>query len=202
MLKRRTAPAPDLPATTHFILQCFHPEQADITRSPLLAKPLDNWLGGKRWTMEVPTPLAFEIDEEDEGTMIPFFNDVMPLMRSDLLDALREAGVDNIDDYAATVRETRTGRKHTNYRVINIVGTLAAADLAASDVDPSTFDGRLLIDAFFRRLQLNAAAAKGALFFRLAEKVSAILVHTNIRHHLVERDIESLVFVHPAEWSG
>src|SRR5438874_10545111 len=154
MRKKKLAPAPDLPATSYYVLVCYDGEEADITRGPRLPKPLDNWMGGKRWKTEPPKDLVFEIDEDDEGTMIPFFDDVIPLMRADMLEGLRKVGVDNIDDYPAIVRETRTAREYKNYRAVNIIGPIRAADLAGSDASPSSFDGEFIVDSFFRTLKL------------------------------------------------
>jgi hypothetical protein len=193
---------PSLPPTSHYVFYCTDARKARITRDPPLDPPLDNWMGGDRWRVEVPANLVFEIDEDDEGTMVPFFNNGIPLMRADLLDALREAGVDNIDDYPALIRETRTGRQYDDYRIVNIVGAVRAADMAGSDVKASSFDDTPMISAFFRRLQLDEAAADGLLFFRLAEKVSAILIHAKVREHLARRGIKYLRFVHPNDWSG
>jgi hypothetical protein len=192
----------ELPPTTYYVLDSTADDEADITRGPRLKGPLDNWMGGERWAVDVPKSLVFQIDEDDEGVMLPFFNDVIPLMRLDLLNALRDAGVDNIDDYPAIIRETRTGREYRDYRVVNIIGAVRAADLAASDVEPSGFDGDFDIDAFFNTLELDESAAQGLLLFRLAESVATILVHARVREQIERKGIEHLEFVHPAEWSG
>jgi len=202
-LRKKNRPvAPELPATTHYIFKCSEGNQALLTRPPLLAPPLDNWMGGERWGVNVPKDLVFEIDEDDEGAMLPFFEDVIPLMRTDLIAELRAAGVDNIDDYPAIVRETRTGREYDDYRAVNIIGAVRGADVSRSDIDPSSFDGELLIDAVFRRLVLDESAIEGLLLFRLAENVSIILIHQDVRDHLTRTGIESLSFIHPAEWGG
>jgi hypothetical protein len=192
----------ELPPTTYYVLDSTADDEADITRGPRLKGPLDNWMGGERWAVDVPSNLVFQIEEDDEGVMLPFFNDVVPLMRVDLLKALREAGVDNIDDYPAIIRETRSGREYRDYRVVNIIGAVRAADLAASDVEPSGFDGSFDIDAFFNTLKLDESAAQGLLLFRLAESVGTILVHAKVREHVEKSGIEHMEFVHPAEWSG
>jgi hypothetical protein len=194
----------ELPPTTHYVFESSDDDQAIITRWPRLKPPFDNWIGGKRWKQKVPTNLVAEIHEGDEGTMIPFFDGGLPLMTPTLLAALREAGVDNLDDYPAMIREIATGRDYP-YRAVNIIGTVRAADLAGSDVKASAFDDEgdeFLIDAFFRRFKLNEAAAEGFLFFRLAEKLSAIFVHRSVRDHLERSGIEHLSFIHPTEWSG
>jgi hypothetical protein len=203
MGKKKWKSEPELPPTTHYVLQCFGGSaRAQITRPPNLEPPLDNWIGGERFDVNVPAPLIFEIDEDDEGALIPFFNEAIPLMRFDLVKAMREAGVDNLDDYPAIIRETRTGKENKNYRVINVIGAVRAANIEGSDVDPSAFGGEFMIAAFFRRLQLDESAAQGYLMFRLAESLSAILVHDTVRQHLLRSGWDSLTFTHPLEWSG
>lgn len=201
---KKTVPGePELYPTNYFVLYCFTPESgAVITRYPSLPPPMDNWTRGYRWEDPVPQPICFEIDEEDEGVLRPFFEPIVPLMRADLLEALRECGCDNLDDYDAVIRETRTGKEYVDYRAVNIIGLVAAADLVESDAAPSGFDGGYLVDTFFRKFKMNEAAAHGQLVFRLAEKVSAIFVHTKVKDHLLARGFDELTFMHPAKWAG
>lgn len=138
-----------------------------------------SWVGGRRFESPPPLPLRFEL-YRDGGTRMPaFFVPTIPLMRIDLLAALRAAGVDNIDDYSARVLIPHTGVESPEYVAVNIIGVVKAADLSQSSfVAPS---GRPTIDVDFDSLVVDEVAAGDRLLFRLAEAVSAILVHDKVR---------------------
>jgi|GEM_PF-5758373 len=66
--------------STYYFMDCFPDEDsARITRSPSLHPPLDNWYHGIMWNVPIPEPLIFEIDNEDQGVMLSYFNQ-FPLM--------------------------------------------------------------------------------------------------------------------------
>ena len=186
----------------YYLLECYGGEEdAIISSYPELEPPLDNWVGGERWAVEVPEPLVFDIWEEDEGQMLPMYKGPFPLMSDELVAALRECGVDNLDCYQAVIRETATGKEYNSYKAVNIIGVVRAADMAASNtVDLGTSD---LIAIFFRHLELDESRIPGnLLLFRMAEAVSTIVVQKKVRDHLLSKGFEKLEFFEPSEWNG
>ena len=105
------------------MMECY-PRRGDavISSYPNLASPMDNWMGGVRWTTPVPEPLVFEIAEEEKGVMRPMFSTHFLLMSDPLVGALRQSGVDNIEVYTAVIREIETGRTYDDYKAVNILG--------------------------------------------------------------------------------
>lgn len=193
----------NLSPTKYFVMSCHRREgDAHITQPPRLPSPMDNWIGGQRWNQEVPEPLVFRISEADQGKMRPYCPASIPLMSIQLIEALNECGVDNLDCYRAEIHESETGIVHSDYKAVNIVGLIAAADLAGSDFAPSAIDSTALIDTFFRSLALDESAIHGQLLFRLAEKVSAIIVHDSVKTHLTDLGFDQLSFSHPGNWAG
>jgi hypothetical protein len=161
-------------------------------------------MSGQRWAIPVPEPLVFEIWEEDEGEgeMLPMFKTHFLLMTDKLVNVLNESGVDNLDCYDAVIRQTRIGREYRNYRAVNIVGLVRAADMAKSEsIDLGLGTGGL-VSNFFRRLELDESTIGGALLFRLAEKISAIVVHESVKHHLLAKGFDRLSFVEPSKYRG
>jgi hypothetical protein len=121
-------------------------------------------------------------------------------MRDDLLAALRNVGVDNLQVFPAQVRDKTKRQVHDEYVAVNIIGAIACANMDESErMDPD--DDGDLIDVDFDSLVIDEERARGALLFRLAESVSAIVVHRRIRE-AVEKTIPGMTFFGPGEWSG
>jgi len=86
----------------------------------------------------------------------------------------------------------------TNYKVVNVVGVVAGADLGRSVYEAS--DGVPLIDVSFDSLAIDEKRVAGLLLFRLAESLSAIVVHDRIKKHLLARGFDMLTFRDPAKY--
>lgn len=59
-----------------------------------------------------------------------------------------------------------------------------------------------MVSVDFDSLAIDAARARGALMFRLAESVSGIVVHESVRKAVEAAGIDSLSFTVPADWAG
>src|SRR5205809_769216 len=88
---------------------------------------------------EVPHDLRFESDEP-RAEYPDFFNALRaPGASAKFVNALAEAGVDNIEWFPATIHEP--GRVIPDYQVMNVVGRVACLDENASTV--TRFRGKL-----------------------------------------------------------
>ncbi len=112
-----------------------------------------------------------------------------PLFRDDFIQALRDAGVDNLISYRCAITDPDDGKVYTNYKAVNVIGLIAAADMDKSNATVYP-NGPPLIDADFDGLVVDESKTHGALLFRLAESNNAILVHESVKEH-----IESLGYV-------
>jgi hypothetical protein len=161
----------------------------------------NNWLSGERLKPGIPEPLEFKLEPTKKaGVMREFYDSRMPLMREDLVEALREAGVDNLEVFDATLHDPTRGTTYTNYKAVNIVGAIACLDREKAKVIPGMDSD--MIDMGLESAPIDESKAGGALLFRLAENVSMILVHEKVKKHLEARGFKYLTFVDPAEWSG
>ena len=180
---------------TYYLMTCY-PGAGDavISEEPDMEDGMDNWIGGERLPGKVVEPLVFSIEDEDEGNLLPVFFGAIPLMQAEVVNALLECGVDNLETFDAVIREVDSGREHRGYRAVNIVGLVGASDPDASDgVDIGTVkDG--LKTVFFRRLVLDESKIRGLLMFRLAESLSKVVVHEKVRSHLIERGFDRIRF--------
>lgn len=184
------------------ILQCFAPlfqDAAGLGACPDV-EGVASWMDGRPITAPVPEPLAMELDAEAPGVLLELYQLEMLIMTERLLAALREAGVDNLQDYALHLRDPATGQVTEGYRAVNVVGLVACADLGRSTFEAPP--GAPMLDVDFDGLVIDEARAGGRLLFRLAECVSAIVVHDSVREHLLARGFDMLTFQPPSEFVG
>jgi hypothetical protein len=169
---------------------------------PSFAQQSGAWITGERLEVDVPQPLEFELDPLVPGEMPVFFKTGnIPLMREDLVLRLQELGVDNIDAYSATIRDPQTGQAWTDYKAVNIVGVVAAADLSQSKfvaADPP------IIDVLFDKLVIDESKVHGLLLFRLAQNLSAVVADERIRRAIASDRgrFPHMVFIKPEDWAG
>ncbi len=183
----------------HYILECFGPddqERAGIHTVHGLHGL--NWMLGSRFRTEPQSPIQITLDA-DHGVMVPMFNSGILLFSDQLLNAFYECGVDNLDVYAAELFNPLTKSRFTNYKAVNIVGLASVADLGKSDFRAH---GTPLIDVDFDSVAIDSAKATNLLVFRLAEAVSAIVVHEKVRQGIDAHGIVGLDWIHPGDWIG
>jgi hypothetical protein len=158
---------------------------------------------GRPITPPPTTPLEFTLSDRDEDAedecfdMPAWFNRGILLLRDDLIAALRSGGVDNIECFDAIVREPDGSQTWDTYKVVNILGLVAAADMARSTA--TVHVGGPIIDVEFDELVLDEGRAGGALIFRLAEATASIFVHDRLRRHLLAAGFDELTFLPPGE---
>lgn len=180
----------------HCILCCYAREgDATISREPDLDEPLDLWNGGERFNVPVPEPLRFGIDKEDSGFLRPMLDTgSFLLMHRDLIACLRSAGVDNLDVYAAEIRDMATQTVHVDYRAVNIVGIISAVDVASSQGMDFGVSKDGLFTMLYDQLAIDESACKGALMFRLAQTLD-IIIDDSVKSALTSAGFERLDFV-------
>ena len=185
----------------YYVLGCFGPEDADRAAVGDILNTDVDWQTGGRFEEPPPVPVQVELNPDFlPGVMVPMFDSGILLFSDPMLAALAEAGVDNLDVYDAVLTDPTTGEKHTNYKAVNIVGAIAAADLGKSEWDAPS--GTAIIDTDFDSLTIDEKKTGGALMFRLAECVTAVVVHEKVRAHLERRGIPYLDFTDPQDFIG
>jgi hypothetical protein len=158
----------------------------------------DSWLLGERFRTVIPEPLLFTLDDTQPGRVPDFLDGTIPLMSDGLIDALRAAGVDNIDAYRAELSWGDGKLASNHYKAVNVIGVVAATDIDASQVAEG-FTAEL-IDTSFDSIVIDESKTGGLLLFRLAEAVTTLLVHETVKEHLEQHGFDSLGFIPPEEW--
>lgn len=195
----------------YYLLSSSDKPRRRIGSSPFI-KGL-NWWRGAVISIDVPQPLEFELkpyqpaspDEDQHMGAIIYTNP--PLWRDDFIKALRDSGVTNFETYdvkiinpgnASILQDLRAqgityfddtyldqGGVITNYKAVNLLGLIAAADMSKSVA--TVHDGIPLLDVDFDNLVVDENKTLGVKLFRLAESNNAILIHESIRDALIEK---------------
>jgi hypothetical protein len=186
----------------YFLMEPNDPPGEFGVRLDLLNDDSDvSWMMGSRFPPDEtpPVPLRLDFDPESAGTVLRDFYAVpVPLVSRRLLKILQESGVDNLDVYPAVITDPATGQVHDDHVAINIIGTVSAAHLTDSVFDARVPERR--ISAAIDRLVVDEEAARDTLFFRLAENVSAIVVHERVKERVERENFETVMFLSPDEW--
>lgn len=182
----------------YFVMQsAVHAKPARVR--VVSALPMPTWLTGEKLVDDLPELVEYEVEAGRPGAMKPFYNLHYPLMRVDLLEALESCSVDNLQTFPAVVHDRNTGAVLQNYRAVNIVGVVSAADPDQSQ--RSAMSDSTMIDASYDSLAIDERKAGGLLLFRLAESVNAVIAHARVRDYVAPR-VPGIEFLEPSEWSG
>jgi hypothetical protein len=181
----------------YFLLECYGP--LDRTRQAIDTVPVGfAWNRGRRFDKTVPVPL--EVLMDGDGEMMPMFDRGVLLWRDDLVAAIRSSGANNFDAYEAVLVDPIANRRHANYKAINILGLVRAADMQKSQFwSPS---GGTAVDVMFDELALDESKARDLLLFRMAESRNGIVVHERVKRAVEAADIPDIDFVEPNAWGG
>jgi hypothetical protein len=147
----------------------------------------------------IPNPILFSLKPmsqwaSDHGPHVPsYLRAAAPLFSDALIQALTECGVDNLETYPVAIRDPDNGEVYTNYKAVNVIGLVAAADMEKSNatVHPN---GPPIIDVDFDGLVIDENKTHDLLFFRLAESTNAIIVHEAVRDCLLKKGFADLAF--------
>jgi hypothetical protein len=153
------------------------------------------WITGAWIDAPIPKPIHAKLDPIEAGMadhMPEYMNCDMPIFRDDLLEALDEAGVDNLQLFDLVITDPENGKEYTNYKAVNILGLIQAADMKKSVATVHT--GGPIIDVDFDKLVLDETAPEGAYMFRLAESVNTVLVHRDVKEYLEKKGFTGLEF--------
>lgn len=162
---------------------------------------IGNWRDGKVIAEAVPQPLIYILDSDFPGSpKAMYYEKSIPVVREDVIEAFRQVGVDNIQYFDAILRDPSTGKEYRNYKAYNIIGLVACADMQASELMGTS--NSTMGDADFHSLVIDESKTRGLLLFRVAENVSAVVVHEKVKQVIENAGIPGFVFYGPGEWSG
>lgn len=181
----------------YYMMECFGP--LDQERQAIDTVPSGfSWNSGAPLTTNPNGPL--EVLMDGDGIMVPMFYRGILLWHDELVEAVKRARADNIECYECVLIDPIARIRYQNYKAINIIGRVAAADLSKSVY--SAPSGVPLIDTDFDSVVIDEKKANGMLLFRMAENVSAIVVHETVKKSIEDAGIPYIDFVKPESWIG
>src|SRR6185437_13862035 len=123
------------------------------------------WTMGVRYDGVVPQPITCRLHPRSGQKMRDLFLTDIPLFSTRLLAAIQSAGIDNLQIYDSKILGLK-GEIYTDYKAVNIVGTISCADLERSNYvsdKPSRF-------LKFTKLVIDDSRAKNHHFFSLGRR--------------------------------
>jgi hypothetical protein len=184
-------------SNTYWVLSAGGNPNAMLLNSLPAPGPWVGWIDGEAFATPPKAPVAVRIKPGYERSDPPVFKEVPQIMTAEFFDALRSAGVDNIDVYDATLESQDGSVRIPGYKAYNIVGVVSATDVGKSEFSPDNPSRQ--IDASVRSLVLDETKTKGLLLFRLAESVDTILIHNSVKVALEARNFTGVRFTPPSE---
>ena len=161
---------------------------------PDLGEP---WLSGRPLDFVPPKPIRFQIDKSSPGAeMRAVYIGAYPLYRNDVLQCLSQAGVTNLETFDVKLVNNIDGKVYDNYKAVNILGLIYCLDNDTGNML------EMSEDVLFDGIDINEEKAAGALLFRLAENVTAVIVHEKVVEVFERNMIPGIEFYDPAMWSG
>jgi hypothetical protein len=149
-------------------------------------------------------PLTLRKRAGDGGTFVDYMG-ASPsclVVSNRFLEALRSAGVDNVDYYPAQLIDEASGKTTAGHHVANVVGLVACVDreksvytlMGGGPTDVIRRNGVLE----FKALHLDYSKVQGAKLFRLFEKTTVIVVHESVKDAIEKAGLRGIRLV-PAE---
>src|SRR5688572_31584851 len=123
--------------------------QSQIWKLPRI--PRTSWITGSPHRNPIPTPIEVELNPEFGTELLDSYHEFIPIWSDRLIEILRGRGVDTFDTYNAIIRDPRTGLVASNYKAVNVLGSVNCVDMARSTFDPGSEMGarefsKLVID--------------------------------------------------------
>ncbi|MCH9687512.1 MAG: hypothetical protein K0V04_39120 [Deltaproteobacteria bacterium] len=149
----------------------------------------ESFVSGRLLSTKFSPPVLFDLDAEDGRVMPTFFVSPALLVRRSFAEALRNAGVDNIDTYEAIIRDPENEVTITDYQVLNIVGLVSCADMEESKVE-SLGEGINVIDT----VVIDSTRVADVSLFRLAEDPINIVISDELHDQIVRMGYDDIYF--------
>ncbi len=166
---------------------------------------LRSWISGNKFSSdenEKPfkrhpeEPIKVSLKSDRDNVRNHFLLAPIPLMSKQLLNVIGSVGVDNLDSYSVDLYYSNgTIASQGEYFAFNLIGKVSAADLTESKFDENRKER--LVNMPFESLAIDELKAQGLLMFRLAENVSAIIVHEKVKEAIEDANLDTVECLKP-----
>jgi hypothetical protein len=154
-----------------------------------------HWVDGVRF--DRPVPRETLLLDPAYGTAFPdYFETVLPVMSTRMVEALRSSGVSNLDVYPVTLKNQVDGAERLDYSAVNLIGAVDAVDVAKS---PHRL--RFGKPYFTGAIHLDASRTGDLSAFRLVHGPTFIVVSEPLAQRIAALEL-SAVLLQPTEDYG
>lgn len=133
-------------------------------------------------TSTLKTPLVFVSGHSSKEPPKGMHGLVYPIMSDEFIMALQQGGISNLQCFPAEIRSRTDNSIWKNYKVVNIKGSIAAADIDKSQYTHimDGADENTISLMAFENLKIDDSRAAGSLLFILAEEPGTIIIAESI----------------------
>ncbi|NBW38093.1 MAG: hypothetical protein EBR30_24335 [Cytophagia bacterium] len=150
-----------------------------ILMEPNLPGFNETFLTGASFQQKLNGTLVFQSNFDLQAPPRGFEGMTIPVWSYDFVTLLHNIGVTNFELYDAII-ESSKGLKWTNYHAVNVLGTVAAADMTKSLTTNIMTTPNNLPFARFHNLVINANKVLSLDLFRLAESTSTLIISQRV----------------------
>ncbi|NVJ10628.1 hypothetical protein HUW63_36160 [Myxococcus sp. AM001] len=167
----------------YFELEVEIGQKYGVMEWPKVPDGVFGFQAGDLITVPVPEPVEFLVNNTGAHPPADSVTSFMPVFSDRLVDAFRHAGADNMQTFKAILRNPVTGETWDSYKVVNVLGMVACAEL-----DKSTYKDPGGMGYEVKELVIDTDRANGALLFRLAESQGMLIVNNSVLDHMYDED--------------
>lgn len=147
----------------------------------------------------IPNPIEinFDVFRGYEGPPMEFEDLGIPVMSDRLYKVLVSCGVDSLEVFPAVLKNTSTQQKYKYYayKIYNVVPLM---DKTASEYETYRNTEPVSIHKFVA----DESKAHGLLMFRMAESITAIVVHESVKKAIQAAGIDTIEFIKPEDYTS
>ncbi len=166
-------------ADMHYLFDIDFEEGLGSCNKPRTIGDYNFQLGMPITTGDVPNPLVCPTDHVGPEDFADYLNNQLPVVSRRFVQALRDAGVSNFEEYPADILNRDTGQRWTGFVAINIIGSLKCVHVEASS--GSDIGGNCII---YHDITLRKEVINNHLLFRVDEACATIVIHESVKRHL------------------
>ena len=155
------------------------------------------WTIGHKFSVPIPSQVL-DLDH-NYGTDLPaFFDTTIPVMSEELIQAFRDAGVDNFDVYPMVLKRMDTGEEYTSYSAVNFIGSIDCIDMDKSEYELDEDDD----PEDFESIVIDESKTHGAKVFRLQVGPGFLVIHKDIADELSKKQFKALLLQKTEDYDG
>jgi hypothetical protein len=149
-----------------------------------------NFFSGQIFGSHFAKPVLFDIDVDAEGRRMPtIFTTPAFVARKAFADLLSAENIDNVDVYAAEIRNAESRQTSDDYVLLNIIGLVECADLIANAGEELGPGIRILDEPVLQKQRIPDAR-----IFRLAEDPIQIVVADDLANRILAAGFDDIYF--------